>query len=268
MKRRYWMPATAAACAVLAAIWLLPRPKPAPPPAASEYVNPALCAACHQEIARTYRLTGMGRSFSRPRPGNVVEDYQLHNTLNHHASDRTYTMLARDGRWFERRHQTGVDGAETNIFEASIDYIIGSGDHARSYLHRTGEGKLVELPVTWYSEKGGYWAMSPGYDRPDHSDFRRAISFECMSCHNGYPAAATGRGVDFRLRPARRNRLPAMSRSRRCAHQTSVFRRDPGRDSTGHRQSEAPQPGPPTRRLHAMSPSDHQPSFAGFDPTL
>jgi tetratricopeptide (TPR) repeat protein len=175
---------------VLGAIWLFTRPKPAPPPAASDYVDPALCAACHQEIARTYRLTGMGRSFSRPRAESIVEDYQTHNTLNHRASDRTYTMLARDGRWFQRRHQTGFDGAETNIVEASIDYIIGSGNHARSYLHRTAEGKLAELPVTWYSEKGGYWAMSPGYDRAGHSDFRRAISFECMSCHNAYPPSA------------------------------------------------------------------------------
>src|SRR5271163_2538782 len=106
MKRRYWMLA-AAACIVLAAIWLLPRPKPAPPPSESGYVNPALCAACHQEIARTYRLTGMGRSFSRPRPENIVEDYQGHNTVDHRASDRTYTMVARDGHWFERRHQAG-----------------------------------------------------------------------------------------------------------------------------------------------------------------
>src|SRR5271156_2582472 len=107
MKRRYWM--LAAACAVLLAVWLLPRPKPAPPPAESDYVNPALCAACHQEIARSYRLTGMGRSFSRPRPENIVEDYQAHNILNHRASDRIYTMVAREGRWFERRHQTGFD---------------------------------------------------------------------------------------------------------------------------------------------------------------
>jgi hypothetical protein len=52
-------------------------------------------------------------------------------------------MVARDGRWFERRHQTGFDGAQANIVEASIDYIIGSGNHARSYLHRTAEGKLA-----------------------------------------------------------------------------------------------------------------------------
>jgi tetratricopeptide (TPR) repeat protein len=132
----------------------------------------------------------MGRSFSRPRPESIVEDYRAHNTVDHRASDRTYTMVERDGRWFQRRHQADFDGAETNIVEASIDYVIGSGNHARSYLHRTAEGKLVELPVTWYSEKGGYWAMSPGYDRPGHSDFRRAISFECMSCHNAYPPSA------------------------------------------------------------------------------
>lgn len=132
----------------------------------------------------------MARSFYRPRLENVVEDYQTRHTLYHRASDRYYTMIARDGQWFERRHQLGFDGSETNIVETGVDYVIGSGNHARSYLHRTSEGKLVELPVTWYSEKGGHWAMSPGYDRPDQSDFRRLISYECMACHNGYPASA------------------------------------------------------------------------------
>jgi len=163
--------------------------KPKPLPETSAYVNPTVCASCHPAIAKTYKLTGMGRSFFRPRPESIIEDYQTRHTLYHRASDRYYTMIARDGRWFERRHQTGFDGGETNVVEAEIDYVIGSGDHARTYLRRTGEGKLVELPVTWYTEKGGYWAMSPGYSRPDHSDFRRAISYECMSCHNGYPSS-------------------------------------------------------------------------------
>jgi len=195
MKRQYWMIATAA-CAALASIWLFSRPKPAPP-ATSDYVNPKLCAGCHQEIARTYRLSGMGRSFFQPRLESIVEDYQTHNTLYHRPSDRTYTMIARDGRWLQRRYQTGFDGAQTNIVEMPVDYVIGSGDHARSYLHRTSEGKLVELPVTWYSERNGYWAMSPGYDRTGHSDFRRAISFECMSCHNGYPSSTPGADLIF-----------------------------------------------------------------------
>src|SRR5439155_2302859 len=63
------------------------------------------------------------------------------------------------------------------------------GNHARTFLHRNAQGRLIELPVSWYAEKGGTWAMSPGYDRPRHQDFRRAISYECMFCHNAYPGS-------------------------------------------------------------------------------
>jgi hypothetical protein len=28
--------------------------------------------------------------------------------------------------------------------------------------------------------------MNPGYDRPDHKDFRRKIGYDCTFCHNGY----------------------------------------------------------------------------------
>ena len=70
--------------------------------------------------------------------------------------------------------------------------MMGSGHHARTYLHRTPEDKLVEIPVGWYAEKGGFWAMSPGYDQPRHRGFRREISFPCMSCHNGYPEMPLG----------------------------------------------------------------------------
>jgi hypothetical protein len=39
------------------------------------------------------------------------------------------------------------EGQQANRIEKQIDYVVGSGDHARTYLHRTGEGKLIELPV-------------------------------------------------------------------------------------------------------------------------
>jgi len=154
------------------------------------YVDSAICAACHPEIDKTYRQTGMGRSFSRPRAANIVEDFG--KTFYHPASDRHYTMVQRDGKYFQRRHQIDFDGKETNVVEKEIHFVAGSGNHARTYLHRNGDGKIVELPVAWYSERGGHWAMNPGYDRPDHQDFRRRITFGCMVCHNGYPAIAPG----------------------------------------------------------------------------
>ena len=158
----------------------------------SGYVDPAECARCHQDIAETYRKTGMGRSFSTPASANAVEDYAHANTLDHQPSGLRYTMLERNGESFQRRSQIGFDGKETNVMEERVDYVIGSGNHSRSYLHRAADGQLIELPVSWYSDGSGYWAMSPGYDRKDQDDFRRAIKPECMFCHNGYPSGDAG----------------------------------------------------------------------------
>jgi tetratricopeptide (TPR) repeat protein len=152
------------------------------------YVNPALCAGCHSEIAQNYRSTGMGRSFYRPRPENTVEDFEQNNSFYHRASDRYYKTYRKDGKYYQLRYQVGFDDKETNVVEKEIHYVIGSGNHARTYLHQTPEGALIQLPMGWYAEKGGQWAMSPGYDRPDHLDFRRRITYECMFCHNAYPA--------------------------------------------------------------------------------
>jgi len=158
-----------------------------PQKAASAYVDPAICAGCHQQIAKTYRLTGMGRSVSLPGPAITVEDYKQRNTVYHQASGFYYTMVDRGGVFYQRRSERGFGGKETSVIEERIDYVIGSGNHCRSYLHRTPGGQLIELPVTWYTEGQGYWAMSPGYDHPNQLDFRRAVDGDCLSCHDGFP---------------------------------------------------------------------------------
>jgi tetratricopeptide (TPR) repeat protein len=152
------------------------------------YADPATCGSCHDDIAATYRETGMGRSFHRTTLADRIAGFTTRNTLYNKASDRYYTMIERDGKLYQQRHQIGFEEKETNLEEMQIDYVIGSGNHAHTYLHRTGEGKLIELPVSWYSEMGGYWEMSPGYDDPSQQDFRRPIVFQCMSCHNAYPS--------------------------------------------------------------------------------
>jgi predicted CXXCH cytochrome family protein len=174
--------------ALLAASWrVIPQSRIPEKPTNSGYVDSAICAGCHQDIAKTYRLTGMGRSLYRPTADNTVEDYQTRNTVHNEASGLTYTMVEHDGKFYQRRSEKGFDGTETNVAEEQIDYVIGSGNHARSYLHRGFDGRLIELPVSWYIENSGYWAMSPGYDRAGQEDFRRAITGECLLCHNGLP---------------------------------------------------------------------------------
>jgi len=176
-----------------------------------DYVDSTVCAGCHQDIAATYRKTGMGRSFFQPTMANVVEDFTNNNALFHEPSALHYKMLERNGQFFERRWQTGFEGKEINVMEERIDYVIGSGNHSRSYLHRSADGQLLELPVSWYSEDGGNWAMSPGYDSKYQMDFRRAITPECMFCHNGYPES--GKGLERSIFP---DTLPQGIDCQRC----------------------------------------------------
>ena len=161
-------------------------------PAAAQYANPKLCAGCHPAIAKTYRQNGMGRSFSTPRPGILVEDFTKNNSYYHPASDTHYQMMNRNGVLIQRRYQIGFEGRESNVDEKQIDYIVGSGNHMRTYVHRSADGTLLELPLAWYAEKGGYWAMNPGYDASDYPYARRQIAYDCMFCHNAYPSTPPG----------------------------------------------------------------------------
>jgi predicted CXXCH cytochrome family protein len=174
-----------------------------------------LCAVCHRKIYETYRRTAMARSLYRPRPENTVEDYRADNHYYHQASDTSFVMLERDGRYYQRRYQIGFDGKETNIDEQQVDYVMGSGNHVRTYLHRTSAGALLELPLAWYAEKGGYWAMSPGYDRADQPGSRRKISYECMFCHNAYPDIPAGH-KELRSEPVYSGVMPEGIDCQRC----------------------------------------------------
>lgn len=176
----------------------------------SAYAPADSCAACHRAIWDTYRQTGMGRAFYRPSSQTVGI-----GTYYHKASDSHFTILNRSGRFFQRRHQLDAAGREVNAFEKSIDYVMGSGNHARTYLHRTPRGALVELPLGWYAEDGGTLAMNPGFDAPGHEGFRRSISYECMFCHNGYPRIPPGHDQPF-AEPVYLDPLPLGIDCQRC----------------------------------------------------
>jgi predicted CXXCH cytochrome family protein len=140
------------------------------------------CETCHRAISESFKSTGMGRSFALPSAATVGSGAYYHAPSASH-----FSILEREGRFFQRRHQLDSQGREVNVLEKAIDYVMGSGNSARTFLHRTPQDKLIELPLGWYSEKGGFFAMNPGYDRPDHDGFRRPVTYDCIFCHNAYP---------------------------------------------------------------------------------
>jgi len=130
------------------------------------------CLPCHSEQVTAFRKSGMGRSVD-------LQPTLEPATFDHRLSDRHYVIR---GKSIER-HQIDSAGQPFHIIEKSVAFSIGSGNHAVTYIHRTPQGRLLELPLSYYPKLAGY-AMSPGYDRPDHLDFRREISDGCLFCHS------------------------------------------------------------------------------------
>ena len=135
---------------------------------------------------------GMARSFSRLRDVPAAT-----YNFTHSLSGRHYEVFPRDGKLIQRRYEFDARGNIVNDFELEATHVIGSGDHARTYLHQTSAGELVELPLTWYAETST-WAMSPGYDNASPRDFTRIADESCLFCHNGYPGSdgSLAEGID------------------------------------------------------------------------
>ncbi len=165
--------------------------------AAAGYVDDRVCGRCHADLARSYREVAMAQSFYRPSAEKAVEDFST--PFRHGPSQRIYQMRRQGDRYTFRRHQLDEQGREINVFEVDVDWILGSGKHARTYLYRTPQGELYQLPLAWYADDGhgqpARWGIAPGYDQPHHEGVLRRVQRECMFCHNAYPEVPLGSDV-------------------------------------------------------------------------
>lgn len=176
------------------------------------YVDDAVCADCHGEVSESLKTLGMGRSFYRPSSGAVIEDFEA-PPFYHAPSDRYYAMERRgEAYWFRRWRE--ADGEALDVFETPVDWIVGSGNHARVYLYRTEGGSLFQLPLAWYSQQGK-WAMAPGFEFADHLGVVRLVRHRCMTCHNAYPEVPEGAG-DYGMPEAFPADLPEGIGCQRC----------------------------------------------------
>ena len=180
--------------------------------AAPGYVNDDACGLCHKEYY-SYQKVAMARSFYPPSPDNVIED-MVNNHYYHEPSRRHYEMSIREGEYWFKRYQLDEEGKEINPFEVKVDWILGSGNHVRSYLYQTPQGNLFQLPIAWYSQEGK-WGMQPGYEFEEHKGVSRVVQRECMFCHNAYPDVPEG--SDTFLKPHVYPReLPSGTGCQRC----------------------------------------------------
>ena len=211
------------------------------------YVDSVACASCHGRIYEEFSKTPMGRSFFLPGTREVKEDWTHNNTFYHEPSKRHYEMVRRDGGFFVRRYQLDDNGRQIHLIEKQITHVMGSGERALSYIHRSDDGRMVELPVSWYSQEER-WAMAPGYDRPNHKGFSRAITNKCMFCQRlsvrdaerGPPGV--GPRSPLPRPPATGHRLPALPWARGAACERGPRSDLVGQDPSVNSEPCGPQP--------------------------
>lgn len=148
-----------------------------------KYIGDEECAVCHEKIYRSFAETGMGRSFYRPSPYNLVEDFSEPIEIFDKRTGFHYEVARVDSNLFQVEYRVNEQGERIHELKRKVDYIVGSGRGTRSYITE-GNGFLYELPVTWYSQRG-IWDLSPGY-HTTNLRFSRPIVPECIHCHNSF----------------------------------------------------------------------------------
>lgn len=162
------------------------RDEPSPPfrnvGTATAYVGDEACADCHADAASAYREHAMARSFHRWTPAIRI-DTPLEKPIRHGPTGFSYTIVETDGRLYQLEYLTGPDGQRRHELRRSMDYVMGSGEVARTYFTEEN-GRLFQLPLTWYRDKG--WDFSPGYE-VNNARFDRLMPDQCIACHSSYP---------------------------------------------------------------------------------
>jgi predicted CXXCH cytochrome family protein len=182
-----------------------PQPAPAPAPAekdfpippysASRYLNSGpearyigtqQCIGCHRDRHSSYLLTAHSRALADVNPANEPPD----GAFDHRLSGRSYRVYRRDGQLRHEEIVRTADGKEIARVDFPVRFVVGSGNHTRTYLVEA-DGFLLESPITWYAGKKN-WDMSPGYDFPQHWGFERPVPAGCLACHSGNVELAAG----------------------------------------------------------------------------
>ncbi|MEM7500500.1 MAG: tetratricopeptide repeat protein [Pseudomonadota bacterium] len=158
--------------------------------AAPDYLDDAVCGTCHRELFESFQDVGMAQSFRAPQRARLIErfgeEFVQETSQRHYRIDRH-----EDGRLRFTRYQLDQNDEPINQIEIDIDWVLGSGNRARSYLYQTEHGELFMLPLSWYSEIG-QWRMSPGFEHAFHQGVNRKVSRPCLFCHNAYPEVPAG----------------------------------------------------------------------------
>jgi hypothetical protein len=154
---------------------------------AADSVGSTACARCHAEIAAAYAQHPMARSTRR-----VTEDeWNRFDPCAPSVVPGRQRVLAVDCDGHRLvHHERMYDAAGRLIYDLAfpLEYVVGSGERAKAYLHRRGD-LLFMSPLNWYRASGA-WDLAPGYVPDDVRRFDRRVTDACLACHAGRVVAS------------------------------------------------------------------------------
>jgi hypothetical protein len=158
------------------------------PTSNAPYVGPRLCGECHASEAARHRLSGHARTFdtaagsplARRIDGRVVADPERPGV--------SWKYGLQDGELRASR----VDGGRGGVEKYVLDYVLGSGDHAATFVTITDPEKPTarEHRLTYFTESDSL-GITPGQrsenPNPGTTDRGRELSsdetLKCLGCH-------------------------------------------------------------------------------------
>ncbi|HEV3236520.1 MAG TPA: tetratricopeptide repeat protein, partial [Gemmataceae bacterium] len=121
----------------------------------------------------------MGRSLTLVAVDDHLEHFTEDANNPFEAAGFRFRAERVEDRLFHHETRIGKKDTTPVDFAAEVQYALGSGTRARSYLINR-ENRLFESALTWYSQRG-VWDLSPGFLANPHSD--RPITGACLFCH-------------------------------------------------------------------------------------
>jgi predicted CXXCH cytochrome family protein len=144
------------------------------------YVGDAACLGCHAKKGASYGLHPMGRSLYPITPESAAAVAGSGGAVLFEAGGLQYSIENRNGHVFHLETRRSPSGQLVAQKEAEVQYVLGSGRQAVSYLVER-DGFLVMSPINWFP-RAQRWDLAPGYDKLN-LHFNRPAAAECLFCH-------------------------------------------------------------------------------------
>lgn len=147
-----------------------------------DFVGSDACVECHQEICDAYRSHPMAQSLAEVGDAAPIEDFEFEKPIAPWRAVH-YRVAMADNHVFHHEIMSEKDGQVLYDQSVEVNYAVGSGSRARSYLIDR-DGLLFLSPISWYPQKKR-WDLSPGYRPGNHYRVEQRVGDGCVGCHAG-----------------------------------------------------------------------------------